>query len=125
MSLHRIIINKFVKEGCISWARDTKSASQLIKKFPKPDFWDWVEPYPLVDMLPYLLTAKNIKLISEKYIVFLQQKDLKLSKQNLKESLDSERGKTYNLSSEKVGEDISLISKPKTLKEFLNYGKST
>ena len=119
------IVLKFVKEGHIIWSRDMKAASRLLKKFPDKEFWDWVEPYPLVPNLHFLQTSDSIKTLSDRYKLFLQQKDLKESKEKLKESFDSKLAVGYNELSGKVGEDIPIVKKPKTLKEFLNYGKTS
>jgi hypothetical protein len=119
------IVLKFVKEGHIVWSRDMKAASRLLKKFPDKEFWDWVEPYPLVPNLHFLQTSDSIKILNDRYKLFLQQKDLKQSKEKLKESFDSKLAVSYNELSGKVGEDIPIVKKPKTLKEFLNYGKTS
>lgn len=119
------IVIKFVKEGHINWSRDMKAASKLLKKFPDKDFWDWVEPYPIVPNLHFLQSLDSIKILNDRYQLFLQQKDLKRSKEKLKESFDSKTTVSYNEEDKKVGEDISIIKKPKTLKEFLNYGKTS
>ena len=119
------IVVKFVKEGHIDWSRDMKAASRLLKKFPNKDFWDWVEPYPLVPNLHFLQSKESLEILNNRYKLFLQQKDLKESKEKLKESFDSKLVVGYNELSGKVGEDIPIVKKPKTLKEFLNYGKTS
>jgi hypothetical protein len=116
------IVVKFVKEGHIDWSRDMKAASRLLKKFPNKDFWDWVEPYPLVPNLHFLQSKESLEILNNRYKLFLQQKDLKQSKEKLKESFDSKAAVSYNEENSKVGEDIHIVKKPRTLKEFLNYG---
>ncbi len=116
------IVVKFVKEGHIDWSRDMKAASRLLKKFPNKDFWDWVEPYPLVPNLHFLQSKESLEILNNRYKLFLQQKDLKRSKEKLKESFDSKTAISYNEEDSKVGEDIQIVKKPRTLKEFLNYG---
>lgn len=120
----REIVVKFVKQGHINWPRDMKAATRLLKKFPDKDFWDWVEPYPLVPNLCFLQSKESLKILQERYSLFLQQKDLKQSKEKLKETFDLKVAPAYNEGDAKVGEDINLLKKPKTLKEFLNYGKT-
>lgn len=121
----REIVVKFVKTGHIDWPRDMKAASRLLKKFPNKDFWDWVEPYPIVPNLCFLQSKDSLKILNERYSLFLQQKDLKESREKLKESFDLKTSTVYNEESKKVGEDINIVKKPKTLKEFLNYGKTS
>jgi hypothetical protein len=125
MSTHQTIVEKFVREKDINWARDMKTASRLLKKFPDRDFWDWVEPYPTVSNLAFLQSEKNLEILINRYQLFLQQKDLKDSKEKLKESFDSKLAVSYNELNGKVGEDIPIVKKPKTLKEFLNYGETS
>ena len=119
------IVLKFVKEGHIVWSRDMKAAVRLLKKFPDKDFWDWVEPYPLVPNLHFLQSPDSIEILNDRYRLFLQQKHLKQSKEKLKESFDSKVATSYNQEDTKVGEDIPIVKKPRTLKEFLNYGKAS
>jgi methyl coenzyme M reductase subunit D len=72
-----------------------------------------------------LQSEKNLEILINRYQLFLQQKDLKDSKEKLKESFDSKLAVSYNELSGKVGEDIPIVKKPKTLKEFLNYGETS
>jgi hypothetical protein len=102
-----------------------KAAVRLLKKFPDKDFWDWVEPYPLVPNLHFLQSPDSIGILNDRYRLFLQQKHLKESKEKLKESFDSKVATSYNQQDSKVGEDISIVKKPKTLKEFLNHGETS
>lgn len=125
MSIQQTIVEKFVRKENQNWPRDMKVATRLMKIFPESGFWDWVEPYPLVSNLAFLQNKEILDTLKERYSLFLQQKDLKQSKEKLKESFDLKASKTYNEGSDKVGEDIQIVKKPKTLKEFLNYGKTS
>lgn len=125
MSTQQTIVEKFVRKKDQNWPRDMKVATRLMKIFPEHEFWDWVEPYPLVSSLVFLQNEENLKNLKERYSLFLQQKDLKQSKEKLKESFDLKASKVYNEGSDKVGEDVQIVRKPKTLKEFLNYGKTS
>ena len=116
------IVLKFVKEGHIVWSRDMKAATMLLKIFPEHGFWEWVEPYPMVSRLGFLQNKEIMQGLRDRYSLFLQQKDLKQSKEKLKESFDSKTAISYNEEDSKVGEDIQIVKKPRTLKEFLNYG---
>lgn len=125
MSIQQTIVEKFVRKQDQNWPRDMKVATRLMKIFPENGFWDWVEPYPLVSNLAFLQNQEILDTLKERYSLFLQQKDLKQSKEKLKESFDLKALKVYNEGSDKVGEDVQIVKKPKTLKEFLNYGKTS
>jgi hypothetical protein len=124
MSIQQTIVEKFVRKQDQNWPRDMKVATRLMKIFPENEFWEWVEPYPLVSNLAFLQNKETLETLKERYSLFLQQKDLKRSKEKLKESFDSKAATSYNEENGKVGEDIVIIKKPRTLKEFLNYGST-
>lgn len=125
MSKYVKIIEKFVVKKNISWGRDTKSAKILLEKFPEESFWDWIEPYPMVEALLHLLSEKNIQYLNNKYSMFLSQQKQKENAEQVKEMLDQSRKESYNLQDSKVGEDLFFVKKPTTIKEFLNYGKTS
>jgi len=125
MRADQIIVEKFVKKKSINWPRDIKVALRLAEKYPEFQFWQWVEPFETGDNLLHLFNEKNSKILQEKYSYFLQQQDLKKSSEKLKESFESKLSIPYNHGAEKFGEDISTTRKPKTLREFLNYGKTS
>lgn len=102
-----------------------KAAKTLLEKFPEESFWEWLEPYPLVDMLPFLLSEQNINYLNNKYKIFLNQKELKNKKKKLEEALDKKEDSCHNLAEPKVGKDKVFSKKPKTIKEFLSYGKTS
>lgn len=122
MSIQQTIVEKFVRKNEINWPRDMKAAIMLLKIFPEHGFWEWVEPYPIVSRLGFLQNKEIMQGLRDRYSLFLQQKDLKQSKEKLKESFDSKAAVSYNEENSKVGEDIQIVKKPRTLKEFLNYG---
>jgi len=125
MSIQQTIIKKFVRKNEINWARDMKAATALLKIFPDHGFWEWLEPYPTVSNLGFFRSEKNLTILKDRYSLFLQRKDLKQSKEKLKESFDSKAAISYNQEDSKVGEDIPIVKKPRTLKEFLNYGTTS
>jgi hypothetical protein len=125
MSVKKKIIVKFVAPDSISWPRDMKCTNALLDKFPDESFWDWIEPFPIVQALFHLLSEKNLEYLNKKYLIFLSQKKIKEGKEKVKECLDQRHHQGYNLQESKVGEDLNLIKKPSTLKEFLNYGKTS
>ncbi len=111
------VITKFLepekgKTDKYFWPRECKIAKKLLSKFtieffrfcPKPDF--------KVPSLAWFLTENGKKFINYQY--FEYQK----SKLNL-----IDKREEIILQDEKVGEDIQITRKPKTLKEFLNLYK--
>jgi len=95
------------------WAGQMKIVNGLIKKYgleflfwcPKPN------NYKITSMVWFL---------TEEGKHFLSDQLLEYSKQNTNLSIDPIK---VDLKETKLGEDIILDKKPKTLKEFLNYGK--
>ena len=124
MSIQQTIVEKFVRKNEIDWPRDMKAATALLKIFPEHGFWEWLEPHPTVSNLGFFRSKKNLTILKDRYSLFLQRKDLKESKEKLKESFDSKVAASYNQEDSKVGEDIPIVKKPRTLKEFLNHGKA-
>jgi len=124
MSIQQTIVEKFVRKNEVDWARDMKAATALLKIFPEHGFWEWLEPHPTVSNLGFFRSKKNLTILKDRYSLFLQRKDLKESKEKLKESFDSKVATSYNQEDSKVGEDIPVVKKPITLKEFLNHGKA-
>ena len=124
MSIQQTIVEKFVRKNEVDWARDMKAATALLKIFPEHEFWEWLEPHPTVSNLGFFRSKKSLTILKDRYSLFLQRKDLKESKEKLKESFDSKVATNYNQEDSKVGEDIPIVKKPRTLKEFLNHGKA-
>lgn len=108
MAICREIINLFCKEP-INWPREIKIAKDLIKKYPTVNFWKSVDLGFKLPCLAYFKTATGSKL-------------LELTKKKIELALPEKE--VYTLNTEKIGEDVEVDKKPKTLKEFLEYGKS-
>lgn len=99
------------------WGREMKISGWLLKKYPL-DFLIKC-PQPLQDKTQKIPSLAW--LISENGKLFLRTEFFEYTKRNT--NLCKER-KEIVLSETKIGEDIIIRSKPKSLKEFLNYGQS-
>jgi hypothetical protein len=106
-SLAKFIVSKYVPEKKnIMWARDIPLAKRLLKIAPDPKFWEVIEPISLI-AFPQLFTEKSLAFLKNKYRLF-------------KFEIDKTPKQEYNLQAVKVGEDLALENKPKTLMDFLN-----
>lgn len=112
MSKHKLcqmIVKKYVS-GKINWPREIKIAQRLIKKFGSFEFWDNLiqlkDPPP---SLAWFLKNEGKAFLLKEYENF----NLNLNKQNI------------ILQENKVKEDKNICKKPKTLLEFIRYGKKT
>lgn len=107
--LCQFIIKKYIKQD-INWPREIKIAQRLIKKFNSYKFWhnlkDLVAPPP---SLAWFLKPEGKAFLIKEYELF----NLNFIKTNT------------SLSPTKVGKDKNICKKPKTLLEFIRYGKKT
>ena len=107
--LCQFIIKKFVK-GNINWPREIKIAQKLVKRFNSFDFWNNLKelssPPP---SLAWFLKPEGKAFLLKEYESF----NLKINKNIVK------------LEKYKSGEDKNICKKPKTLLQFINYGKKT
>jgi hypothetical protein len=112
MSKHKLcqlIVKKFIR-GNINWAREIKIAQKLIKKFNCFEFWNNLKelgsPPP---SLAWFLKPEGKAFLLKEYEAF----KLNLNKEEV------------ILSKNKIGEDKNVCQKPKTLVQFIRYGKKT
>jgi len=107
--LCQFVVKKFVK-GNISWPREIKIAQRLIKKFNNFVFWDNLKelgsPPP---SLAWFLKPEGKAFILKEYESF---------------NLTFNKGKVV-LKEFKIDEDKNICKKPKSLVEFIRYGKKT
>jgi hypothetical protein len=97
------------------WGRESKFAKKLIEKYKL----DFILSMPLpngfrIQSLVWFFTTPGQHYLSEQLVEY--------SKRNT--NLSHVR-QEISLSETKIGEDIEVVSKPKTLKDFLKYGKTT
>ena len=107
--LCQMIVKKFVK-GKINWPREIKIAQKLVKKFNNFNFWKNIpelgSPPP---SLAWFLKPEGKAFILKQYEDF----NLILNR------------KEIVLQENKFDKDKNICKKPKTLIEFINYGKKT
>jgi hypothetical protein len=107
--LCQFIVKKFVK-GNVNWPREIKIAQKLIKKFNSFNFWDNLQdlkaPPP---SLAWFLKSEGKAFLLKEYEAF----NLNLNKNVIK------------LQENKAQDDKNICKKPKTLLEFIRYGKKT
>jgi hypothetical protein len=107
--LCQFIVKKYVN-GQINWPREIKIAQRLVKKFNSFDFWNNLNnlknPPP---SLAWFLKQEGKAFLLKEYEAF----NLKLNQNIIK------------LQDNKVHEDKNICKKPKTVLEFIRYGKKT
>jgi hypothetical protein len=107
--LCQLIVKKYIK-GTINWPREIKIAQRLIKKFKSFNFWDNLQelgsPPP---SLAWFLKSEGKAFLLKEYESF---------------NMDLNTKKIY-LNENKIGKDKKVCQKPKTLVEFIRYGKKT
>lgn len=105
----QLIVKKFVK-GKINWPREIKIAQKLVKRFNSFDFWDNLKelgsPPP---SLAWFIKPEGKSFLLKEYESF----NLNLNQNIIK------------LQENKIEEDKNICKKPKTLLEFIRYGKKT
>jgi len=107
--LCQMIVKKFVK-GNINWAREVKIAQKLVKKFNSFAFWNNLKELgsPPPSLAWFLKPQGKMFLIKEyeSYNLIFNKNDIKLKKY-------------------KIDDDKKICKKPKSLIEFIRYGKKT
>ena len=107
--LCQFIIKKYVKQN-INWPREVKIAQRLVKKFNSFDFWDnLIELKSPPPSLAWFLKPEGKAFLLKEYEKF----NLNLGDSNIV------------LSNNKIFEDKKICKKPKTLLDFIRYGKKT
>jgi hypothetical protein len=107
--LCQLIIKKYTT-GQINWPREIKIAQKLIKKFKSLEFWinlkELGSPPP---SLAWFLKKEGKAFLLKEYESFNMNFDKNI----------------VNLEQNKISEDKKICQKPKTLLEFIRYGKKT
>lgn len=107
--LCQLIVKKYIKSN-INWPREIKIAQKLIKKFNSFNFWNNLKelgsPPP---SLAWFLKSEGKAFLLKEYENF----NLNLNKNKI------------ILQINKVDNDKKICQKPKTLLQFIRYGKKT
>ena len=106
--LCQFIIKKYVNQK-VDWPREIKIAQKLIKTYKGYSFWNSLKDLKLPS-LAWFLTDEGKKFIATEQI---------------KDKLILEIPEKIQLKENKLGEDKKVCQKPKSLLEFITYGKKT
>lgn len=95
------------------WGREGRICATLSKKYGA-EFMLWVSPPEnyKVNSLTFYYSVLGRSHLSDQLVEYSKQK-----------AVSPQEKKEIPLAPDKIGEDITTEFKPKTLKEFLNYGK--
>jgi hypothetical protein len=104
--LCQFIIKKYVTQK-VDWPREIKIAQKLIKTYKGYSFWNSLKDLKLPS-LAWFLTDEGKKFIATEQI---------------KDKLTLERPEKIELQENKLGQDKKVCQKPKSLLEFISYGK--
>lgn len=109
--LCQFIILKYIKNN-INWPREVKIAKRLIIKFKSFNFWKNLEEFKItLPSLAWFLKPEGKAFLLKEYEKF------NLNINNIKND--------NNIFKFKIGNDKKICKKPKTLVEFIRYGKKT
>ena len=106
--LCQFIVKKYIKQN-INWAKEIKIAQILIKTNNTYKFWH---------------NLKDLKLPSLAWFLTPEGKNF-IAIESTKNKLIISKPIKYKLEINKVDEDKKVCQKPKTLLEFIRYGKKT
>ena len=117
LSKNQILIKKFVNVEFFCdknfWPREMKMLNKLIKAY-SIQFLEWLSPpsnYKL-STLAFFLTKDGKNYLSDQLFEYQKTKtNLSPEKNNIK------------IEESKIGEDVQIVKKPKSLKDFLNLFK--
>jgi hypothetical protein len=106
--LCQFIIKKYINQK-IDWPREIKIAQKLVKTYEGYSFWNGLKPIRLTS-LAFFLTEDGKSFIAM---------------EKMKDNLELDKPIKFEIQEIKIGEDKKVCKKPKTLLEFINYGKKT
>ncbi|NBW09879.1 MAG: hypothetical protein EBR82_17825 [Caulobacteraceae bacterium] len=107
--LCQFIVKKYINKN-INWPREIKIAQKLIKKLKEFEFWENLQDLKSSPpSLAWFLKPEGKAFLLKEYEKF---------KLNLKIEI-------VKLEKNKVQDDKKICQKPKTLLEFIRYGKKT
>lgn len=104
--LCQFIVKKYIKDK-INWAREIKIAQKLIKTYKGYSYWN---------------NLKDLKLPSLAWFLTEEGKCF-MATEAIKDKVVIPKPQKYQLEENKIGEDKKVCQKPKSLLEFITYGK--
>lgn len=112
------VINRFLNINSNDkyfWPRECKISKKLLKTYPIEFLRELPEPFGTkFASLAWFLTGDGLKYINTHFFEY--------KKKNVDLSPKLHQIKLFET---KIGEDVKVVNKPKTLKDFLNYGKAS
>ena len=106
--LCQFIIKKYINQK-IDWPKEIKIAQKLIKTYKSYSFWNQLKPANLPS-LAFFFTEDGKKFMAI---------------EKIKDGLELDKPIKFEIQELKIGEDKNVCKKPKSLLEFINYGKKT
>lgn len=106
--LCQFIVKKYIKQN-INWPREIKIAQSLIKKYNTYKFWH---------------NLKDLKLPSLAWFLTQEGKTF-IAVESIRNKVIIPKPVKYKLEENKINEDKNVCQKPKSLLEFISYGKKT
>jgi hypothetical protein len=106
--LCQFIIKKYIKEK-VNWPREIKIAQKLTKIHKGYSYWDNLKELKLPSLAWFLTDEGKVFMATE----------------SIKQKMIIEKPIKYQLEENKIGEDKKVCQKPKSLLEFITYGKKT
>jgi hypothetical protein len=103
----RLLVAKFVDPQKANWPKEIKIAKKLLELYDK-NFW-------ISFCLDSKLTSLSWFLTKEGKSFLITQKKIN--------SLEKKPPEVHIIQDVKIGEDVQLNKKPRTVFDFLNYGK--
>ncbi len=104
----KLLVAKFVKSDKINWPKEIKIAQKLLKIKDDDQFWINLHSDLKITSLSWFLTKEG-----EAFLVAQERIN----------SLEIAPKEVHSIQEEKIGEDLNLKKKPRTVFDFLNYGK--
>lgn len=106
-SFKQALVTKFLKnDRPINWPQEMRLATDLLKKYPDKQFWERYNLGFKLNTLFYFYSADGKKKLANYY-------NAKLNAIKTEENV-------VQLEENKVGEDIVIVKKPLSVKDFLN-----
>lgn len=100
----KFLVSKLLSSPSVKWGKEMKIAQKLLKIYEDKVFWENLNLNFNITSLSWFLTNEGRTFLAGE-----------LSKQLLEKSLN----KTYVIQDKKIGEDIEIKRKMKTLKDFI------
>ena len=102
-NLLKEIIGLLVQKENVNWPRDMKIAKRLYTQYPEIEFWRSLVMERSVSMA-FFITEHSLKYIEKQWLNY---------------HLEPSNIEKYELAEIKIGQDVAVDKKPKTILEFI------